>query len=75
MIGPLGAPGAVKSEYGLGEYKAKFGAEYYNFHRIDMQPVFSQLQTLLPLKLREFHHVLPIGEDQNLAACHSWPNV
>jgi len=33
--------GAVQSEYGLGDYKAKFGSEYYNFHRIDMH------QTLL----------------------------
>ncbi|KAF2488551.1 FAD/NAD(P)-binding domain-containing protein [Lophium mytilinum] len=28
--------GAVKKEYGLGDYKARFGSEYYNFHRIDM---------------------------------------
>ncbi|KAE8377510.1 hypothetical protein BDV26DRAFT_263388 [Aspergillus bertholletiae] len=28
--------GAVQSEYGLGDYKAKFGTDYNNFHRIDI---------------------------------------
>ncbi|OOF91770.1 hypothetical protein ASPCADRAFT_9189 [Aspergillus carbonarius ITEM 5010] len=28
--------GAVQNEYGLGDYKAKFGTEYNNFHRIDI---------------------------------------
>ncbi|KAB8079682.1 hypothetical protein BDV29DRAFT_196799 [Aspergillus leporis] len=28
--------GAVKSEYGLGDYKSKFGTDYNNFHRIDI---------------------------------------
>ncbi|KAH9906042.1 salicylate hydroxylase [Xylariomycetidae sp. FL2044] len=28
--------GKVINEYGLGDYKAKFGTHYYNFHRIDM---------------------------------------
>ncbi|KAH8672595.1 salicylate hydroxylase [Tricladium varicosporioides] len=31
--------GEVKGEYGLGDYKAKFGTEYFNFHRIDMHNV------------------------------------
>ncbi|KOC10001.1 salicylate hydroxylase [Aspergillus flavus AF70] len=28
--------GEVKSEYGLGDYKSKFGTDYNNFHRIDI---------------------------------------
>ncbi|BDD62862.1 hypothetical protein MAP00_007817 [Monascus purpureus] len=28
--------GAVKNTYGLGDYKAKFGTDYNNFHRIDI---------------------------------------
>ncbi|GKT40257.1 FAD-dependent monooxygenase OpS4 [Colletotrichum spaethianum] len=28
--------GKIVKQYGLGDYKAKFGSEYYNFHRIDM---------------------------------------
>ncbi|OJZ83194.1 hypothetical protein ASPFODRAFT_140970 [Aspergillus luchuensis CBS 106.47] len=28
--------GAIQNEYGLGDYKAKFGTEYNNFHRIDI---------------------------------------
>ncbi|PYI25856.1 salicylate hydroxylase [Aspergillus indologenus CBS 114.80] len=28
--------GEVQKEYGLGDYKAKFGTEYNNFHRIDI---------------------------------------
>ncbi|KAF9894468.1 hypothetical protein FE257_007971 [Aspergillus nanangensis] len=30
------ASGTVQNEYGLGDYKAKFGTEYNNFHRIDI---------------------------------------
>ncbi|RDW77447.1 salicylate hydroxylase-2 [Coleophoma cylindrospora] len=33
------ATGEVKGEYPLGDYKAKFGTEYFNFHRIDMHNV------------------------------------
>lgn len=31
--------GRVIDEYGLGDYKEKFGTDYYNFHRIDMHSV------------------------------------
>ncbi|RFU31576.1 hypothetical protein B7463_g4762, partial [Scytalidium lignicola] len=34
--------GGIKNEYGLGDYKAKFGSDYYNFHRIDMHKVLLQ---------------------------------
>lgn len=31
--------GSITNEYSLGNYKAKFGTDYYNFHRIDMHRV------------------------------------
>ncbi|KAH8898798.1 FAD/NAD(P)-binding domain-containing protein [Thozetella sp. PMI_491] len=34
--------GEVTNQYGLGDYKAKFGSEYYNFHRIDMHQVLQR---------------------------------
>ncbi|KAJ9656804.1 hypothetical protein H2198_004692 [Neophaeococcomyces mojaviensis] len=34
--------GNIINEYSLGDYKAKFGTEYYNFHRIDMHNVLLQ---------------------------------
>lgn len=34
--------GQVINEYGLGDYKEKFGTDYYNFHRIDMHKALLQ---------------------------------
>ena len=41
--------GRVIDEYGLGDYKEKFGTDYYNFHRIDMHSVLLEtVQSFLP---------------------------
>lgn len=37
--------GKVNAEYGLGDYRAKFGTDYNNFHRIDIHQVLKETAT------------------------------
>ncbi|PYH46053.1 salicylate hydroxylase [Aspergillus saccharolyticus JOP 1030-1] len=60
--------GEVKHEYGLGDYKAKFGTEYNNFHRIDihqqlLKSAFEGPGAGLPCTLKVNHRAVSLDAE------------
>lgn len=60
--------GKVTSEYDLGDYKEKFGADYNNFHRIDIHNVLKETALGAEGKgpscvLKTWHRAVQIDED------------
>ncbi|KAK1987295.1 salicylate hydroxylase [Colletotrichum cereale] len=60
--------GKIVKQYGLGDYKAKFGSEYYNFHRIDMhqalqKAVLQETGSGPPCKIIKNHKALGVDAE------------
>lgn len=65
------ATGEITSTYDLGDYRAKFGTDYNNFHRIDLHNVLKQTAVQeqgkgTPCKLEVWHKAVEIDPEGGL---------
>ncbi|KAL6249682.1 hypothetical protein RBB50_003537 [Rhinocladiella similis] len=65
------ATGEIISTYDLGDYRAKFGTDYNNFHRIDLHTVLKQTAVQeqgkgAPCKLEVWHKAVKIDPEEGL---------
>ncbi|TVY26983.1 FAD-dependent monooxygenase [Lachnellula hyalina] len=63
--------GTIKNKYDLGDYKTKFGSEYYNFHRIDMhQTLLDTVQQEggagIPCKIITNHRAIEVDSERGI---------
>lgn len=58
--------GEVQSQYSLGDYKAKFGTDYNNFHRIDLHVLLKDTALERGCELKTWHKAVTLDPEAGI---------